>query len=297
MATVSVEEKLPLVIITGPTASGKTALAIRLAQQYNGEIICADSRTIYKGMDIGTAKPTMSERILVPHWGLDLVEPGDYFSAADFKRYAQQKIAEIRERGRVPFLVGGTGLYIDGVVFDFNFAVQADAEQRAKLNAMTLAQLHEYCSKNNISMPENSLNRRYVIRTIERQNGLLTKTQHTGKGVIVVGIATKKSILQQRIERRTEQLLTNNVVDEAINLGEKYGWKNEAMTGNVYPLIEKYSRGEINNDELKRRFIISDWQLAKRQMTWLRRNPHIVWADLKSAEHYLSQVLAGRGNS
>ena len=102
--------QLPLVVIVGPTASGKTALAVRLASHYNGEIICADSRTVYKGMDIGTAKPTAEERALAPHWGLDLVEPNEGFSAADFKAYATATIDQIRARGAVPFLVGGTGL-------------------------------------------------------------------------------------------------------------------------------------------------------------------------------------------
>ena len=108
---------LPLVVIVGPTASGKTALAIELAEQHNGEIICADSRTVYKYMDVGTAKPNQVEQARVPHWGIDLIEPGDYFSAADFKNYAVQKIEEIRGRGHIPFLTGGTGLYIDAVLF------------------------------------------------------------------------------------------------------------------------------------------------------------------------------------
>ena len=102
---------MPLVVIVGPTASGKSTLAIELAEQYGGEIICADSRTIYTGMDIGTAKPSAEDQARVPHWGLDLVQPGEPFSAADFKVYAEQKIADIRSRGRIPFLVGGTGLY------------------------------------------------------------------------------------------------------------------------------------------------------------------------------------------
>ena len=96
----------PLVVIVGPTASGKSALAIDLAEQFGGEIICADSRTVYKGMDIGTAKPSAEDQARVPHYGLDLIEPGERFSAVDFKNYATEKIADIRERGKIPFLVG-----------------------------------------------------------------------------------------------------------------------------------------------------------------------------------------------
>lgn len=121
MATSEIRPEPPLIVIVGPTASGKTSVAIELAKRLDGEIICADSRTVYKGMDIGTAKPTAEERAIVPHWGLDLVGPNERFTAADFKDYAVQKIAEIRARGHIPFIVGGTGLYIDSVVFDFDF--------------------------------------------------------------------------------------------------------------------------------------------------------------------------------
>ena len=127
----------PLVVVVGPTASGKSALAIELAEQFNGEIICADSRTVYKYMDIGTTKPSLEDRARVPHFGLDLVEPGERFTAADFQEYANEKITEIRQRGHIPFLVGGTGLYVDGVVFDYEF-LPADEALRAKLEKLTL---------------------------------------------------------------------------------------------------------------------------------------------------------------
>lgn len=282
----------PLIVITGPTASGKTSLAIDLALRYNGEIICADSRTIYKYMDIGTAKPSVEERRGVLHWGLDLVEPGEPYSAALFKNYATQKIAEIRERGHVPFLVGGTGLYIDGVVFDFQFVDLVSSTTRQKLERMNLTRLHKYCQKNNIKLPENKFNKRYVIRAIERMGSHPVAKNAPDYDTFVVGIATNTVELRSRIEKRAEQLFSDNVVEEATRLGKKYGWESEAMTGNVYALTKKYICGEINNSELKQQFVHSDWQLAKRQMTWLRRNPHLLWCDLSSAEHYLSQVLA-----
>lgn len=282
----------PLIVIAGPTASGKTSLAIDLALRYNGEIICADSRTIYKYMDVGTAKPSVEERRGVPHWGLDLVEPGEPYSAALFKNYATQKIAEIRERGHVPFLVGGTGLYIDGVVFDFQFVDLVSSTTRQKLERMNLTRLQKYCQKNNIKLPENKFNKRYVIRAIERMGSHPVAKNAPDYDTFVVGIATNTVELRLRIEKRAEQLFSDNVVEEATRLGKKYGWESEAMTGNVYALTKKYICGEINNSELKQQFVYSDWQLAKRQMTWLRRNPHLLWCDLSSAEHYLSQVLA-----
>ena len=132
----------PLVVIAGPTASGKTGLAISVAERFNGEIICADSRTIYRGMDVGTAKPTTDDRARVPHWGVDLVDPGDRFTAADFKEYANTKIADIRNRQKIPFLVGGTGLYIDSVIFDFQFGISPDEQVRYELEQMNVEQLH-----------------------------------------------------------------------------------------------------------------------------------------------------------
>lgn len=282
----------PLIVIGGPTASGKTALAIRLAQRCGGEIICADSRTVYRGMDIGTAKPSVEERATVPHWGLDLVDPGQSFSAAQFQRYAQQKIAEIRSRGGVPFLVGGTGLYLDAVVFNFQFGATASAPRREQLMALSIDQLTDYCHKYNIPLPENNRNKRYLVRAIERCDTDIARQSAPDPETIVVGIATDRRVLRQRIAERAEQLFANGMVEEAVHLAAEYGWESEAMTGNIYPLVRRYIRGEINNDELVRQFIISDWRLAKRQMTWLRRNPYVMWADLSAAEHYLSQILA-----
>ena len=104
---------LPLVVIAGPTASGKTELAIRIAKKFNGEVISADSRAIYRGLDIGTAKPASEEQQGIPHWGIDIVDPGERFTAANFKVYAQRKISEIRLRGHLPIIAGGTGLYAE----------------------------------------------------------------------------------------------------------------------------------------------------------------------------------------
>lgn len=282
----------PLVVIVGPTASGKTSLAIDLAEEYGGEIICADSRTIYKGMDVGTAKPTKEEQARAPHWGLDLVTPGERFTAADFKRYATQKIAEIRERGHIPFIVGGTGLYVDGVIFDFQFATQADEALRSNLEDLSIEELWEYCNKNNITVPENKYNKRYLIRTIER-NGIAAKVRATPiDNCIIVGIATERDELRRRIEERAEHLFENSVVEEATILGKMYGWKSEAMTGNIYPLVHSYLKNEISFDEMKEKITTLDWRLAKRQLTWLKRNPFISWLPIEQARHGIAERLA-----
>jgi len=284
-------KELPLVVIVGPTASGKSATAMKIAEEFNGEIICADSRTIYKGMDIGTAKPSDEDREKIPHWGLDLVEPGKPFTAADFKYYAQQKIKEIRERGHLPMIVGGTGLYVDGLIFDYEFA-EPQPELRAELETLSADQLKEYCVNNNISLPENHQNRRYLIRAIERKNISGKRLNEPIANTLVVGIATNRDELKARISARSEQLFETGMVEEAKLLGEKYGWNSEAMTGNIYRLVKQFLDGAFDEEELKQRFITSDWQLAKRQLTWLKRNPFIHWKSLNEAYLFINQELS-----
>jgi tRNA dimethylallyltransferase len=281
-----------LIAIVGPTASGKTSLAIRIAEQFDGEIICADSRTIYKGMDIGTAKPTTVEQARVKHWGLDLVEPGQPFSAADFKRYADDKIIDIQSRGKLPLLVGGTGLYVDSVLYDFTFGDKADDSERKRLEKMSLGELVEYCIIHNVKLPENTKNKRHLVRAIERKNISDISKSDLKPEQFIVGIATNMNTLRTRIIDRTEHLFANRVEQEATLLGKKYGWDSEAMTGNIYPLIKKHLDGTLLINEVKKNFITADYKLAKRQMTWFRRNPDIMWATLGDAEYYIKGLLA-----
>lgn len=291
MATVN-KPNQPLLVIVGPTASGKTGLAIEIAKECNGEIICADSRTVYKGMNIGTAKPTIAEQSEVPHWGLDLVEPSHTYNAADFKTYALAKIADIRARGKLPILTGGTGLYVDAVIFDYQFGAGAEPEERKRLEALTIEELYEYCEDNNINLPENYKNKRYVIRAIEQKSISTTRKRKPIDNTIVVGIATGKHELRNRIEQRTEHMFNHDVVREATLLGEKYGWDNEAMTGNIYPLLHLYLKNELSIEDVKDKFTTLDWRLAKRQLTWLKRNPYIKWVPLTEAKQTILRLLA-----
>lgn len=292
METESVGEALPLIVIIGPTASGKTALAIEVARKVGGEVICADSRTVYKGMDVGTAKPTKEERTEVPHWGLDLVEPGERFTAADFKSYAMKKITEIRSRGHIPFLVGGTGLYVDAIVFDYQFGNEPDEALRRKYESMTIDELHNYCNEYNIQLPENRQNKRYVIRAIEQKSINTKRRLNPVENTIIVGISTERDVLRHRIALRSEQIFENGVVEEATLLGEKYGWNNEAMSADVYRLVRSYLNKEATLEEIKDKNTTKDWQLAKRQLTWFKRNAFIRWGSVDDLREYLFSVLA-----
>jgi tRNA dimethylallyltransferase len=285
--------RLPLITIVGPTAGGKTLLAIELAKKFNGEIICADSRTIYRGMDIGTAKPTNDEQKNVPHWGLDLVDPGERFTAADFKQYAQQKIVEIRGRGHIPFLVGGTGLYVNGVLYNYHFRNGYNEIFRQHLEKMTNEELIIYSNKHNVVLPKNIKNKRHLVRAIETKNVPKSVNTTLAEDAIVVGITLNSNEERDvKITNRAHQMFHKGVVDEAISLAEQYGWNSEAMTGNIYPLIRMYLDHKLSFDELLERFIIADRQLAKRQMTWFKRDRNIKWLSASDARRYLTYVLS-----
>lgn len=291
MATSAVRSEPPLIVIVGPTASGKSALAIRLAKAFNGEVISADSRAVYKGLDIGTAKPSLEEREGIVHWGFDLVEPGQRFTAADFKQYALRAIADIRGRGKLPILVGGTGLYVDAVVYDYSFSGDLDEIVRQKYSEMSLDELYYYCKLNNILFPENFKNKRHVVNNILRAQSNQTKRSTPIDNTIIVGVTTEKEALRQRIEDRAEVIFSSAMYDEARRAGEAYGWGNEAMTGNIYPLLHDYFEGHLTLERAKEKFKTLDWRLAKRQLTWLRRSEHIHWTTLDEAYTYIARLV------
>lgn len=170
----------PIITIVGQTATGKSKAAIELAERFDGEIICADSRTIYKCMDIGTAKPSAEDRTRVPHHGLDLIDPNQNFSAYDFQQYAKVKIAEIKARGHVPFVVGGTGLYVDGLLYEYSFGPVVDKKKRAELANKSLQDLQQLAEKIGLTESDVSFNnRRHLSRAIERGKITLQKKTTT----------------------------------------------------------------------------------------------------------------------
>lgn len=290
MATLA--QEAPLVVIVGPTASGKTALAIRIAKEADGEVICGDSRTVFRGMDIGTAKPSREERQGVVHWGLDLADPGDRYTAAAWQAYARECIADIRSRGKVPIVTGGTGLYIDGLIFDYQYPAEPSVNERARFEKMSSEELYKYCIDNNIELPENDKNKRHLVRHALHEGQDLQRRESIIENTIVVGIATDNEQLRLRIAQRTEQMFADGVVKEARNLGNKYGWNSEAMTGNIYPLLRENIEGSASLEEVKEAFRYRDRQLAKRQMTWFRRNPYIAWGAAADCEKYIVEALA-----
>lgn len=258
MATIS------LLTIVGPTASGKTSLAIEIAKRFDGEIICADSRTVYRGMDIGTAKPSEAERAGIPHHLLDVVEPDQDFSAVDFQRLANEAIADIQSRGKLPIMVGGTGLYIDSVIFNYQFSLNKDAEK-------------------------DDINPRHLKKTAgtQRQAEILPNT-------LVLGLNVSKDEVEKRISKRTEEMVRVGLEDEVRLLSERFGWQVDAMTAVSYREWRALFAGQQNLNETKQLIVRHCVQYAKRQRTWFKRNQFIQWVStsgeaIKLVEQFLEK--------
>jgi tRNA dimethylallyltransferase len=279
-----------LIAIVGPTASGKTALAMSIAEALDGEIICVDSRTIYKGLDIGTAKPTKQQQKEIRHWGLDIVEPNEPYNAAHFKTYATGAIAEITSRNKLPIMVGGTGLYMDGVLYDFSFA-EPNYELRKELGEKSLEQLQNMIIEQNIPMPTNKQNKLHLITAIERK-GKTSERKELRKGVLLVGLTPDRAQLRKNITSRAKQMIAEGVLDEIRQASDKYGWDAPGLQGGIYKSMHPYIEGDVSKDECIKNYITSDMHLAKRQMTWLKRNNDITWfSDKRASEAWILDTL------
>ena len=251
------------IVIAGPTASGKTGVAIEIAKEIErraqaspegvfggfrgAEVISADSRAIYRGMDIGTAKPSIEEMDGVRHWGLDLVRPGERFTVADWKRYAEEKIAEIRARGNLPIVVGGTGLYIDALVYDYSFSEEGKREQSDR---------KAVCSN-----------------------------------YLIIGVKWDVEKLRARIAQRVDKLFVQELFNETKELTALYNWNTQAMKSNIYQFAWAYLQGEYDLERAKELCTYDDWHLAKRQLTWFKRNKNIVWLSLAEIEPYVIKCI------
>lgn len=242
-------------IILGPTGSGKTGVSIEIAKALDGEIISADSRAIYKGMDIGTAKPTREEMQGIPHYGLDLVNPDERFTVADWKRYAETKIRDIKSRGKLPIVVGGTGLYIDALIYDYHFKGPTGAK----------------------------------IGDIEQKT--CSDRKEIKGDYLLVGIKWSTEELRTRLNKRITQMFRPELYDEVKKLVQKYGWDNGAMKSDIYEYAWKYLQHELTLEQAKQLCFYEDWHLAKRQLTWFKRNPAIVWLAIDQVCPYIINRL------
>jgi tRNA dimethylallyltransferase len=270
-------QQIPLVVIVGETASGKSALALQLAKEFRGEIICADSWTVRREVNIGTAKPMAEERAQVPHHLLDVVEPCEDFTAAVFKDLANKTIKDIAGRGKLPVMVGGTGLYVDGVLYDFNFLPEGDREARKQLNELSIDQLLVRIDEQGIDLGDvDTRNKRRLIRLLETNGARATK-KSLRPNTLIIGLRAPREDLKQRIIMRTDAMLAAGLEREVRDLKDRYGWECEALKGVGYAQWRGYFDGSQSLHETRQKIIKATNELAKRQRTWFKRNKSIHW--------------------
>lgn len=268
---------VPLLVIVGETASGKSALALHLAQLFDGEIICADAWTVRRQADIGTAKPSTAEQELVPHHLLNIIGPEEPFNASEFKELAIGAIEDIGSKGKMPIMVGGTGLYIDGLLYDYCFQTPSDKELREKLNSLELKDLLKIAEEKGLDLSRiDSKNKRRVIRYIETEGAEKVKGNLREK-TLIVGIMPDRGELKDKIIKRTDAMIAEGLEKEVFDLERKYGWDCEALKGICYKEWKDYFLGNITKEEVRERIIKSNLDFAKRQRTWFKRNKSIHW--------------------
>ena len=304
-------ELKPLVILVGPTAVGKTAASIGLAKALNGEIISGDSMQIFKGLDIGTAKITKEEMQGVPHHLIDIKEPWETFSVAEFKRLADEAIADIHDRGKLPIIVGGTGFYINSVLYEYHFG-EADTDEAYRAELEQYAEAHGNEALWNILQEKDpdsaaklhSNDTKRVIRALEvlhvtgipaseRQSTVDKQTMRYN--AVYIALNMPREVLYDRINRRVDIMIQDGLEAEVRNaLANGVAQDALSMTSIGYRQMIQYFNEEISFDRAVELIKRDTRHFAKRQLTWFRHDPNIQWVDKwgKTDEHVEAELLA-----
>ena len=275
-----------LIVVLGTNASGKSGLGVELALRYHGEIISADSRQVFRGLNLGSGKITAEEMRGVPHHLLDVRDAGDFFSMADFQRLAYAAIDGVLARGNVPFLVGGTGLYVDAVADGYVFSdTMPNLDYRRELETYNTETLYAMLKRIDPDTEVDPCNRNRVMRLLEkhRDGDDAEPGKQARYDVLRLGVTWPRVELRRRIDERLDTRLAQGMVDEVRELMQR-GVSQEFLLklGLEYRFITRYLTGEISSlEEMKRLLSIAIKQFAKRQMTWFRRNGSIHWLDMQ----------------
>lgn len=280
-AVTSTNRNVSMVVIVGPTASGKSQAALDVARRFEGEIICADSRTVYKSMDIGTAKPTLVERGEIPHHLIDIIEPSESFSVAAFQHLALEACEDIRSRGRLPIVVGGSGLYIDSLLYNYQFLDNPNTEIRQELSTMSVTELQNIIAERNLDPPVNYKNHRHLSRVIET-NGQKGSKSEINQDTVIVGINPGLEVIKQRIALRANEMLEQGLVKEVSSLVHKFTWESPGLQSTSYKAFRQHLERGASIEDATEQFIRNDYRLARRQLTWFRRNKSIHWTSEQS---------------
>ena len=290
--------KIPLIVIVGPTGGGKTGLAIELAKILDGEIVSADSMQIYRGMDIGTAKATKEEQTIAPHHVIDIAEPDEYFSVADFVDHADRAINDILARGKTPIIAGGTGFYIDSLVYRYEFPPQdtPDMPVRRELEKQSLEWLQtELRRVDPVSAERLHPNDEHrIVRALEvyRLSGRPLSSYDHKANIdnspylpLFIGVGCDRNILHTRLDERVQKQVENGLYDEVLALHNKgYDHNSPAMLGIAYRQLLGVIRGEYSFEEGVEMIIRDSRRYARRQYTWFNKNKSIDWHNIITAD-------------
>lgn len=287
--------KPKVIVICGPTASGKTQLSIKLAEQINGEIISADSMQIYKYMDIGTAKPTEEEKNGIKHYLLGFVSPDERYSVAQYKQDAKKAIEQILEKGKTPIIVGGTGLYVDSLIYEIEYNdIKIDLNYRKELENIVeekgLEELYERALKiDPTAMEKISRNdKKRIMRVLEiykatgktkTQQEIESRKKEVEYDYYVFAINWEREALYQRINKRVDIMIEQGLIEEVKNILNKYKNFPTAMQGLGYKEVVDYLNGVYTKEEMIEKIKMETRRYAKRQLTWFRKNKQTIWLD------------------
>ncbi len=294
-----------VVVIVGPTAVGKTKLGIALAKKLGGEIISGDSMQIYKGMDIGTAKVKPDEMDGIPHHLLDIKEPCEPFSVVEFQRLCRALIADISARGRLPIIVGGTGLYIQAAIYDYQFSdAPSDEAYRRALRQLAAEQGVEALHRQLEAVdPESAArihprNVRRVIRALEVYHSTGKPFSEWQRGqqkqllyeAAIIGLTAERSVLYRRINERVDQMIAEGLVDEARALYDRGFRDCQAVQAIGYKELYDYFDGRVSLEEAVEQLKQNSRRYAKRQLTWFRNQMPVEWFDMTDAKMFTARV-------
>lgn len=280
------KEPQSLIVLVGPTASGKTGLALELAKYFPIEIVSADSRLLYRGMDIGTAKPSREEQAQVPHHFIDILDPNQTFSAPQFQSKAIPIIYDILQRGKLPLLVGGTMLYSDAVVYNYQWPEEKENEvlkQKWRQKDLQTLQQEAYQLRPDLDQwidTKNPVRLQRVMMHYEATGKWLWEEQKLGNKLwptLILGLNPGRERLKERIAFRVKQQWQQGLVAEVQGLLKLYDSKSEAFSGIGYVQVIKFLQGECGEKEAMDEVIRATNMYAKRQMTWWKKNPEIIW--------------------
>ena len=301
-------DKPKVVVICGPTASGKTALSIELAKRINGEIISGDSMQIYKDMDIGTAKPTKEEMQGIRHYLIDFVEPSKRYSVAEFKKDAENAIEEILKKGKVPIIVGGTGLYIDSLIYGIEYQdikidekYRKELEKRAEVEGLQKLYEEAYNIDSRAAEKISKNDKKRIIRILEiykatgktkTEQEIESRKKESKYDYIVFAINMDRQKLYERINKRVDIMIEQGLIEEVENLLKKYNKFPTAMQGLGYKEVVEYLDGKVAKEEMIEKIKMETRRFAKRQITWFKKNKQIIWIDgLKDKEDNIQLIL------